>query len=305
MTAPSCRLQQAGGIFINGEWIEIGNDRSVKTRLQGKPLKTEIKFDPLKDFKNAAKACSAWSYLKAKSFEKASNPEKTFDRVATGLKGKDDLTLFVPWGVRPAYDLSQYKNGVFAAGSAEENVLVQLKDFCVSLRAFDIPAKLLVMPADIYAIEVNKMEPQKVNGYFGILKKSILKTFGDATSLCRYAPWSELRQEYRADYDALSKSFTEAEIQKKLPSGLIDRARKSATTFNPGKSAVEQSNAAFSYLRERLCEASIIDNKMNAVKLSCVDPMKDAMIDLNLPRLYVVPASNRFPWLKPMQGLTQ
>ena len=149
------------------------------------------------------------------------------------------------------------------------------------------------MPADLYATEVNNYDESAATGYTEWLKY-LTDRFG-----YEMKPWSSIRQDNQAEYDRLREKTTldsieaNSELNARLGKAYITAKKRS------GYATIEkQRDAGFAYVRERLCEATIVEAVYEPIKFSCVEPGKDGPLDGELPRLYLVPNGLRFPWLK-------
>ena len=101
--------------------------------------------------------------------------------------------------------------------------------------------------------------------------------------------------QYWSEYDSIADPYREAMNETlsmglcQFDGGLLQRAE--ATT---GK--MQRNSSPIAYLVERAVEAMVIEKMYQPIKLSCVARHKDDKIDLDLPRLYIVPEELTAPW---------
>ena len=229
---------------------------------------------------------AAWEATKPLLVENPVYCGDILSRLAASSKAKP-LTLFVPWGVRP--------EGAF--GSKEIEALDTITNYRTLLSKFSIPSTVLLMPADVYATEVNNYRNDVANRYFStIAREAEKRNF-------QVSPWSEIRRANRRMYDRILQGEASLEaLWKSTPKSLWQDLLNAA-----GRRSKQDPNdvakAAFDYLKERVAEARIIDTVYKPIKLSMVSPQKDNIVDRDLARLYVLPKILRFPWLPNIKTL--
>lgn len=241
-----------------------------------RPLGKRALFSDVDSFRGAREAYFVWFNLASLiGKEKPVFPEKIIERFYLSAYSDKPLTIFIPWGFRP--------NGSFGYKEllAMDNIDEAL--FIISQRK--ITPKVILMPADIYATEVNGLPKETVNKYFLSVEQEG-KNRG-----YQILPWSQIRNDNLQRYKSLNKQYTVEEISQILPKFVIESAIKAAEKRGQKK------DSAFAYLRERLCEAEIIENTLKPIKISMVAKNKDESVDLNLPRFYLLPENLQFPWL--------
>jgi hypothetical protein len=150
------------------------------------------------------------------------------------------------------------------------------------------------MPADIYATEVNnQVDLNKARAYFENVTQVSIESFG-----FQVKAWSEIRAENIGQYlrrkaeldvDALKQMLTPIKVYE-----AVSVSKRRSGYSDPKE--IEQ--AALAYLRERVCEAEIIEEVYTPIKVSAVAKNKDNGVDRDLPRLYIIPDQEQFPWLK-------
>ena len=264
-------LKQAGVTYqylIDNRWQEIISGK--------KPDGKKAVFTDIDIFRKSREAYFTWANLT--SFlekEKPVFPEKIIQRLMLAAYSDKPLTIFIPWGFRA--------QGKF--GGKELDAMGWIDDILSVISRRRITFQVLLMPADIYATEINNLPVRAVEEYFLTVEQEAKKRSYPVL------PWSQIRNKNLQQYKVLRRKYTNKEINQILPSFVIIGAFKAAEKRGQKK------DSAFAYLRERLCEAEIIEETFKPVKLSMVAKNKDEGVDLNLPRLYLLPEYLQFPWL--------
>lgn len=229
-------------------------------------------------------------------------PEAAFARINRVRTTNGLLTLFVPWGVNTKYQgEGAAAMAVSIPGSAEMRVLQRIKCAQDQLTGNSVPSQVLLMPADLYATEVNNYDQSTVDAYLERLRLMVdMCGFGGIA----IKPWSEIRSENRAEYDRVKTVVQErlqnADQNKKLAATM--RGLTSSAEKRSGYDKMEEQQAAMQrYVVERLCEAEIIESQYIPIKVSCVGPQKDGVLDGNIPRVYLIPEKDRAPWLDDLE----
>ncbi len=197
---------------------------------------------------------------------------------------ENPLTLFVPWGVRPSGK----------PGESEWTGLETIAEYQRMLAANGIRTNVLLMPADVYAIEVNGYDWGMVTGYFNwVWKQAEGMGF-------EVIPWSMLRKNNQDQYDRILRWEANPQtLWKSIPKSLWYRdLLGAANRRSSGTTDEEIKTAAFQYLQERIAEARIIESLYTPIKVSMVSPTKDNIVDCQLPRIYLLAKEDRFPWLQ-------
>jgi hypothetical protein len=211
-------------------------------------------------------------------------PTVIMDRIAEARDKKTQLTLFIPWGVRI--------DGQF--GDNELKVMSRIQSLQEQLQKRRINTEVLLMPADLYATEVNnQVNPAQSENYFATVSEAAKNKFGFTVK-----PWSEIRTENLGRYQARAEQLTEDAIRRLLTKQKVTDAIDAAGRRSGYQETKDIQAAAFRYLRERIIEAEIVDDTYNPVKVSAVPRNKDNEIDGPLPRLYLFSSEEQFPWLK-------
>jgi hypothetical protein len=224
----------------------------------------------------------AWDQTLSLQTEPAVFTYKVTDRLATSTPGAP-VTLFVPWGVRP----------LGKPGESETQALNYISDYRKMLLKNGVPSKVLIMPADVYAIEINGYPWESTTNYFNwVWNQSENRGF-------QVLPWSVIRSQNQETYEnILKREASLKSLWRTIPKALWYRDLLPAAYRRSQMQGDEQiKEAAFNYLRERVAEARIIELVYRPIKLSMVSPHKDDIVDCDLPRLYILPKSIRFPWM--------
>ena len=249
-------------------WTNISSDK--------KPQAKRALFPNIESFRKAREAYFAWTDL---SFfiekEKPVFPEVIIKRFINSAYSELPLTMFIPWGFRT--------EGQF--GWKEQEAMDRINKIQSLINQKKINLQILIMPADIYATEINNLPVSAVDEYFFTVEQEAKKRSYQILS------WSKIRNNNLQQYEVLRQKYTNEEINKILPPYVINSALKAAEKRGQTK------DCSLAYLRERLCEAEIIEETFKPIKLSMVAKNKDEGVDLNLPRLYLLPEYLQFPWL--------
>lgn len=269
---------------IGGSWT---TDKP-KQRPEGK----RVVFDEVNDFRAARDAYFAWidinnlrtaNRVQDKLLEKPERPDTILSRILQARKIAEPLVLFVPWGVRPTGPFGQSERTVLDALESTQNILNQR----------NIPTEILLMPADLYATVVNnQVDSQTASAYFEQVSTEAEKR-GFSVK-----PWSEIRDQNWTEYSDRATELTEEKIREILSQQKMDEAIKAANRRSGYTQTDDIQRAALAYLRERICEAEIVESKYKPIKLSVVPKNKDNEVDRELPRMYLIPPALQLPWLK-------
>lgn len=259
-----------------------------------KPDGKRIVFNDVGRFRTARDVYFAWKAIsEMKSYDPVL-PEKSIQRLLSSRQSQPDffpdgsydrqlLCLFVPWGVRP--------KGEF--GDPEKAVLEKIRSLQVTLNKRGVNAQVLIMPADLYATEVNRqVSSNEATRYF-----DNVTLWSNLTGFF-VKPWSEIRQNNLIVYQKRSVQLTDGEIIKILGKNIVNEALEAAGRRSGYNDKAEIEKSAFAYLRERICEAEIIEAVYKPIKVSAVGKNKDNGVDRELPRIYILTSELQFPWLK-------
>lgn len=230
------------------------------------------------------KCIAAWEYTLGTSAESPVYSGTIIDRFVRASSDKP-LTLFIPWGASPArIDVNNY----------DKTALNRIEQYGRILSMCGVPNETLIMPADVYAIEINSDDPDRVAQYFSSVG-SEAERFGFSV-----VPWSTIREQNRDFYENIVRWECSPEaLWRSTPKALWYNVLLPAAlsrNASRGENAARQS--AFNYLQERIAEARVIEALHAPVKLSMVSKQKDDIVDRELPRVYILEKELRFPWLK-------
>lgn len=281
--------------LVEGKWR--------KGPLKSKPERRRIVFEGnpfargIDRFRIARETYFAWRSLTEASVYEPVRKEAIIERLVepqgfrilapafpglewSGMKSR--VTLFVPWGVRP--------QGQF--GESEIAVMDRIRSVQDGLKARRITTAVLLMPADVYATEVNRQVGRRQTQEYFMRATDAAEERGFEVK-----PWSEIRGETWG-YENRAEELTPDALREMLPPQVIEEAKGAARRRSGYVFDTDVDNAAFRYLRERVCEAELIEQKYKPIKVSAVAKNKDNYVDRDLPRLYVMPQELQFPWLK-------
>lgn len=262
--------------LINGQWTT--NTPSAR------PEGSRIVFDSVSSLRQAKDMYGAWRDISAMKAFTPEFPNVIMQRLANARKAQEPVTCFVPWGVRPERSF----------GEPEMIVLRQMQTLQETLENRKIPTQIMIMPADLYATEVNnQVGNEQAAAYFDKVTQTARDAFGFSV-----APWSQIREENWNAYQTRAAELTINELHTILTAHKIREAKQAAERRSGHNTREAIEKAAYAYLRERICEAEIVEAIYAPVKVSAVPKNKDNEVDRDLPRLYIVPAEQQFPWLK-------
>jgi len=250
-------------------------------RPEGKPNETTYVFSNPEQLEDFCALYDIWIFLSQESVDPPVYPEKILTRVARARLTNSPLAIFTPWG--PPYGLRQ------EITQEELCILKRFREVGNFFKKKQIPFVWLIMGADLYGTEVNpeRIPQEVVDSYFANLEEAVSQASTEFT----FKKWSQIRQENMQIYSRLSQQYDEEKIMGVLPKGVVDRAQATAQKMSGPETAM-------AYLRERILEAIIIENLCSPIKVSLAPKDKDTAVDMELPRLYLVPPALRTPWVK-------
>jgi hypothetical protein len=224
-----------------------------------------------------------YTYLDRQSIQPPQERDAIIRRLFLSRIEDKPLVLFTPWGPR-------YKNPQSEILKADPEIatLQEMNTVLKNFRKNGYRLELLLMPADIYATEVNGLCEEFVQSYFTSLAQAAQECLMGIT--LRMLPWSTIRSENRQRYDCL-RNETDANFAKAVNQNEYLRAVQTARNF-PNDDRVKSARA---YCIERIVEATIIEELFEPIKLSVVKKEKD-VLDGTLPRIYMI--KKRAPWLE-------
>jgi len=221
-----------------------------------------------------------WFYADWYPETRVSKAVRMEDGILPRLEG-ETVQLFTPWG--PRYHWQETGEEI-TEDDREVATLQFLANILSQLRS-NMPGKSfnwLLLGADLYGTRINNLPAQVVQTYFTSLENWLREVIPAAS----FALWS--------DYDKQAEEYrqqTRARLDELVNAHIRQQARETAQRM-PGAGGAED------YLVERLAEAMLIEETFQPIKVSLAPPGKDSQVDLDLPRLYIVPEKLRTPWLK-------
>lgn len=193
---------------------------------------------------------------------------------------QERVILFTPWG--PRYSFAERGTEINSADK-ELEVLTFLSRIITCWKAA-MPKKefsWIFLGADLYGTRINGMDLESVSNYFDWLKLWLSELIPEAT----FKLWSEFDIEAETYRQNVVNNFGQyANLD------LLERAERTAKGMGRESDAKE-------YLVEHFAEALLIEEKFAPIKISCVAKGKDAVVDLELPRLYFLPERLHAPWM--------
>jgi hypothetical protein len=251
--------------YVDGEWLP-----EPKGQVRGSRYSTRPEVDDI---------AKTWRYIKEQSSQTPEKPDKILQQLAVARLKPEKLQLFTPWG--PRYSKNRAN---ILESDPETATLRELREIADQFEEGGFCLEYLLMPADVYGIEINGLPEQFVKDYFTYLEDVAQRELGKIT----VKPWSEIRAE--SPYENLRKDVEE-NFFNWVKQGEYENAVQVARIMNPDDS--EQS--AKRYCVERIVEANIINDLYDPIKISAVRKEKDAL-DGPLKRVYMV--ENKAPWMR-------
>jgi len=259
--------------LISGEWT--GN------KPQQKPEGKRLVFANVEQLRIARDVYFIWEELELQKQTDPAIPEEIIKRLLVGRSTGQTVNLFVPWGVRPEGE-----------PKLETSVLDKIQNVSDMMRKKGVNSQVILMPADIYATEINLINCDLAFNYFCFVRRE-----AEARGFV-VKSWSEIRAENIDLYQSLAAQYCEETLEEILPGGVIERAIEAAKRRSCRTDINDIIKSAYTYLGERIVEAEIIERIYKPIKVSAVSKNKDGYVDRELPRLYLVPEEMQFPWLK-------
>lgn len=193
---------------------------------------------------------------------------------------KDKVVFFTPWG--PRYKWKD-RGTIINDGDPEVKLLRHLHKMLVEIRHF-LPGKeiqWLFLGADLYGTRINRLPAAEVADYFSSLQGWL----GMIIPSAEFKLWSEFdadAEPFRTQFRGKVSTSVSAEVEARAQ--LVSAKLKGAGNHKD-------------YLVERMAEAELIETRYQPIKISAVARHKDAEVDRELPRLYLVPELLHAPWL--------
>ncbi len=267
--------------LVDGEWVNrpretIGKDGRPKVEVSETKYQLEDNLKFMRDVEEV------WKFMSERQMQKPRKSDKILEQLVDGRILSKPVTLFSPWG--PRYKTDDPK---IWEGDPECRTLGEIREVLDVCAQYGIKAELLLMPADVYGIEINARSPEFVREYFKYLEECAYREIGEARVLFR--PWSAIRGSRWVRYEEL-RGEVDLDFFKWVKKGRYNSTIGVAKVFNPSNPV----ESARRYCIERVVEGIMVQETFTPVKLSLVRAEKDAL-DGPLSRLYVI--QNMAPWL--------
>lgn len=250
-------------------------------------------------------AARLWRFLKGRQVQRPYKGDIILRRILESAIKEKPFNIFIPWGPRYSpVSRNGNSDGIYSPGAAtikegdaEIKAMGELKGI-FSVFSQLAPIKILIMEADAYGTEINRIPPWFVRTYFSNLERVLTEELSPSPSSnpdprfpisVVFKPWSEIRKENQQEYTRLTDEIKRCLLHYISREQYLE-AVKTARIFNPEKA----NESAIAYCAERLAEKEIIKNTIDPIKLSLVRKEKDSL-DGDLPRLYII--KNKAPWL--------
>lgn len=224
-------------------------------------------------------------------------PEVALRRILIASEDKP-LILFTPWG--PPYN----KNGFNFNNGPEVRTLKRLSKIAELFSTHGVSIRWKFLCADIYGTEINKLgsldglsrvKEDVTDKYFHALRHPASHFFRNANET--FERWSEVRTKYQAAYLLLKQEYTNGKIKQLISESLLGQMTHTARLINRLDSKEEAEIMALRYLQERISEALLIEEIWHPIKISLAPRKRDEVVDMGLPRLYLIPPELQTPWL--------
>jgi len=198
------------------------------------------------------------------------------ERILAGLLAMPGVSLFTHW--EPRYDWRE--RGIeIRLGDKEMETLIHFADILAELRA-NMPEHWFrweFLGADLHGIRANGLPKEVVAQYFDSLDRMILRIFPVE------------RHNGQRDID-----FT---LWSEVESNRLYKVKQTRDT-------VKKEGYSDAYLVERMTEARVLKTSgimgggvTTLIKASCAPRQEDDMVDLDIPRLHLLPANLQTPWI--------
>lgn len=211
---------------------------------------------------------------------KTARAERYEDGVLPRLR-QQVITLFTPWGPRYSWESRGTKIGDVDKEIVVLNFLASLfTQICQNMPGKEF--RWLFLGADSYGTRINGLPERAVADYFSDLAQRLRQILPFA----EFKLWSELSKSAEKYRQEFSKNFE----RRFYGSSVLIRANTTAQLMGRGGNPKE-------YIIERLAEASLFEEMLCPIKVSCVARYKDDTVDAKLPRLYFLPEHLHAPWL--------
>lgn len=201
------------------------------------------------------------------------------DGILTRIK-ENLINIFTPWGPRYSW---QKRGTTIHANDKETKVLKLLQNLSYELK-MNMPSKTfnwIFVGADLYGTRINTLPKHAVAEYFSSLEICIKGLFPDSS----FHLWSSFDKDAESFREEVNNNF-----DKYVDPRLLRRTHETAKMMNGGGDPRK-------YLIERISEAILMEKTFRPIKVSCAPRYKDDKVDLDLPRLYLLPEELQAPWL--------
>ena len=237
-----------------------------------------------------------WETLNSKEWQiyPPVNPELTQKRI---IASRDSaLRLFTPWG--PPYN----KEALDLREGSEIKTLKKLAEIARLFASYEIDVQWVILGADLYGTEINRLgrldgppriSEEVVKRYFSNLNRALLVRLPQA----KLYLWSQIRFEHQTAYSRYQEDYNTERIGQLIGETLLKQMTYTAKLICRLSSKEEAEIMALRYLKERISEALLVEEIWQPIKISLAPPGKDEIVDMNLPRLYLIPKELQTPWL--------
>lgn len=237
-----------------------------------------------------------WEILNSKEWQiyPPVNPELAQERIITSRD--NTLQLFTPWG--PPYN----KDALNLREGPEIKTLKKLAEIARIFTSHKIDIQWIILGADLYGTEINRLG--SLNGPPRISEEVVKRYFsnlGRALSVrlskSKLYLWSQIRSKYQTAYFAYQQEYDSEKIKRLIGESSLKQMVYTARLICHLNSSEEAEIMALRYVQERICEARLIEAIWHPIKISLAPRHKDEIVDMELPRLYLIPKELQTPWL--------
>jgi len=258
--------------FVDGCWVS-----SIQDGIRGSRYKVNDTLSLIQD------AANLWRYIKKDSIQKPVGGVRIPEQLLRVKFQGERLVLFSPWG--PRYN---QESPLIEKSDPEVRTFGEIQRTLATISGFGYDISFILMPADMYGIEINNFSPLFVNEYFKRVEELAFRELSSAASV-DIKRWSRIREDNTKRYSQLREEIDET-LFDQIKKSKFRNAVKVARVFNPTRAE----ESARRYCIERLVEGILIEELYSPIKLSIVRKEKDTL-DGPLKRVYLM--SNKAPWL--------
>lgn len=220
-----------------------------------------------------------WFYTDFLPKTRTARSVKIEDGILPRLR-KENVKFFTPWGPRYCW---KKRGSIIQDFDKEIITLKYLREISYQLSS-NMPNKniqWIFLGADLYGSRINGMPADIISNYF----ESLFERLNSIIPESEFHLWSE--------FDLKAQQYRQEVINNRrfyIDEDLFRRAKQTAVFIG-------QNNNPETYIIERIAEAMLVEELWQPIKISCVQRHKDDKVDMDLPRLYLLPKEITAPWM--------